>query len=144
MMDEIRISHKVLCITMTSLNLSSEATDSKGMDMEIERDDRGFTLIELLIVIVILGILATVVVLSVGGIRDQTDQQTCAGEARSLATAIEAYYTRAGSYPSAGWDPTAGSYALMRDDPEYFAVGGAGALVGAGDNSPVGTICDAI
>ena len=109
-----------------------------------DRDDRGFTLIELLIVIVILGIMATVVVLSVGGIRDQTDKSTCESEARSVATALESYYARVGTYPAAGWDPSTGTYALTRATPVYFAVGGGGTLLGAGDNSPVGTICDGI
>ena len=40
----------------------------------MKKQDEGFTLIELLIVIVILGILATVVVFAVSGIRDSGDQ----------------------------------------------------------------------
>ena len=54
----------------------------------------GFTLIELLIVIVILGILATVVVFAVGGISERGEESVCATDERTLATAVEAYFGR--------------------------------------------------
>jgi prepilin-type N-terminal cleavage/methylation domain-containing protein len=56
------------------------------------KQDKGFTLVELLIVIVILGILATVTVFAVRGITDKGQENACAVEARTLSTAIEAYY----------------------------------------------------
>jgi prepilin-type N-terminal cleavage/methylation domain-containing protein len=43
------------------------------------KQDKGFTLVELLIVIVILGILATVTVFAVRGITDQGQNSACAG-----------------------------------------------------------------
>lgn len=64
------------------------------------RDDRGFTLIELLIVIVILGILAAIVAFSVRGITDRGDESACKAEVKTVATAIEAYYAKVGSYPA--------------------------------------------
>jgi prepilin-type N-terminal cleavage/methylation domain-containing protein len=60
-------------------------------ELETKKNDKGFTLIELLIVIVILGILATVVVFAVGGIRDQADENVCATKKAEVATAAEAY-----------------------------------------------------
>lgn len=68
----------------------------------MKKQDKGFTLIELLIVIVILGILATVVVFAVSGIRDQGDQSACETEGRALQTALEAFYADSadGSYPT--------------------------------------------
>jgi len=54
--------------------------------------DKGFTLIELLIVIVILGILATVTVFAVRGITDTGQENACDVEQRTLDTAIEAFY----------------------------------------------------
>ena len=46
----------------------------------MKKNDEGFTLIELLIVIVILGILATVVVFAVGGITDKGKTSACKAE----------------------------------------------------------------
>src|SRR5437660_2258333 len=52
-----------------------------------ERDDRGFTLIELLIVIVILGVLAAIVVLAVGGVRSDATASACKADGRLVDTA---------------------------------------------------------
>ncbi len=60
--------------------------------------DRGFSLIELLIVIVVLGILATVVVFSVRGIVDRGEQSSQEIDQRILVTALENYYARNGVY----------------------------------------------
>ncbi len=56
--------------------------------------DRGFTLVELLIVIVILGILATVTVFAVRGITDKGQENACEVEGRTLDTAIESHYAQ--------------------------------------------------
>ncbi len=58
------------------------------------KQDKGFTLVELLIVIVILGILATVTVFAVRGITDQGQENACEAEQRALETAVEAYYAQ--------------------------------------------------
>jgi prepilin-type N-terminal cleavage/methylation domain-containing protein len=60
--------------------------------------DGGFSLIELLIVIVVLGILATVVVFSVRGIVDRGEQSSQEIDERVLVTALENYYARHGVY----------------------------------------------
>jgi len=59
-----------------------------------KNQDKGFTLVELLIVIVILGILATVTVFAVRGITDQGQTNACQVEARTIDTAIEAHYAQ--------------------------------------------------
>jgi prepilin-type N-terminal cleavage/methylation domain-containing protein len=51
----------------------------------------GFTLIELLIVIVVLGILAAVVLLALGGVTGQSAQAACKSDASSLNTAMAAF-----------------------------------------------------
>jgi general secretion pathway protein G len=58
--------------------------------------EEGFTLIELLVVIIILGILAAVVVFSVGGIGDKGQGSACKIDERTLRTAEEAYAARPG------------------------------------------------
>ncbi len=61
------------------------------------RKDEGFTLVELLIVIVILGILATIVVFAVRGITDQGQDNACKATAKTYEVAIEAYYAQYGN-----------------------------------------------
>ena len=61
-----------------------------------EQHDKGFTLVELLIVIVILGILATVTVFAVRGITDQGKASTCKADSKTLQTAYEAYVAQYG------------------------------------------------
>lgn len=61
------------------------------------KKDKGFTLVELLIVIVILGILATVTVFAVRGITDQGQGSACKATAKTYEVGIEAYYARFGN-----------------------------------------------
>src|SRR4051794_7198970 len=67
--------------------------------IERAREEAGFTLIELLIVIVILGILAGVVVFSVGGITDRGDVAACKTDVSTITVAVEAYRAKNGGYP---------------------------------------------
>lgn len=94
------------------------------MDTTVQtKKDRGFTLVELLIVIVILGILATVTVFAVRGITDKGQANSCKVERRSIETSFEAYFAGNGvdvpslaglvpgylkTNPSARWTFTAG------------------------------------
>ena len=52
--------------------------------VEVEKQDKGFTLVELLIVIVILGILATVTVFAVRGITNQGQTSACAADSVAI------------------------------------------------------------
>ena len=61
------------------------------------KQDKGFTLVELLIVIVILGILATVTVFAVRGITDQGQDSACAADEKTIQTAVEAWYAQNGT-----------------------------------------------
>ena len=67
------------------------------IEVEETKQDKGFTLVELLIVIVILGILATVTVFAVRGITDQGKSSTCKADKKTLETAVEAWYAQNGT-----------------------------------------------
>jgi general secretion pathway protein G len=62
------------------------------------KQDKGFTLVELLIVIVILGILATVTVFAVTGITNKGKTSACNADLKVLQTAEEANNANTGSY----------------------------------------------
>ena len=66
--------------------------------LDAARKDDGFTLIELLIVIVILGILAGIVVVAVGGISDRGQASACKADKKTLEVAEEANFAKNGSY----------------------------------------------
>ncbi len=66
----------------------------------VRQDESGFTLIELLIVIVVLGVLSTVVVFAVGGIKDRADAAACKSDVKTVSVASEAYNAQFGGYAS--------------------------------------------
>ncbi len=80
------------------------------------KQDKGFTLVELLIVIVILGILATVTVFAVRGITQNAQDNSCEVEGRTIATAIEAFYADTNAAPNdsdaatSGWTQLVPTY----------------------------------
>ena len=78
------------------------------------KEDKGFTLVELLIVIVILGILATVTVFAVRGITDQGQTSACAADKKTLQVAVEAFIAQNGS---------AGTGALAVTEPNLVTGG---------------------
>jgi len=103
----------------------------------VEKKDKGFTLVELLIVIVILGILATVTVFAVRGITDQGQQSACKADQKTLEVAVEAYYAQFGKTVAAT-DALLVSSELLRSPSTTFAVAADGITV-----SPIsGADCD--
>jgi general secretion pathway protein G len=92
--------------------------------IERAREEAGFTLIELLIVIVILGILAGVVVFSVGGITDRGNVAACKTDLSTVTVAVEAFRAKSptGVYPP-NLDPslTTGANQFLR--PQANLVG---------------------
>ena len=104
---------------------------------EARRNESGFTLIELLIVIVILGVLAAIVVFSVRGITNDSEEKACEIEVRTVETAIEAAKADTGSYPADVGDLVSGGY--LRENPEASNITDATAI-GADGSLPAAAI----
>lgn len=65
---------------------------------------KGFTLIELLIVIAIIGILSSIVLVTLSGAKTKARTNRAMGDLAQINTALQAYYAFMGSYPvSSGW-----------------------------------------
>lgn len=97
--------------------------------------DQGFTLVEVLIVLVVLGVMATVVVASVQGITDRGEEDSCKKDARVLATAVEAYFAKSGGdlIPATGADVdrferTLKDEGLLRDPSVLYDITADGAI----------------
>jgi prepilin-type N-terminal cleavage/methylation domain-containing protein len=75
--------------------------------------DEGFTLLELLVVIVILGVLATIVVFAVRGIVDQGEVSALEGDAKTLERAEESYQAMHGTYTD---EPGLVAAGFLRDE----------------------------
>jgi prepilin-type N-terminal cleavage/methylation domain-containing protein len=98
-------------------------------------NDEGFSLIELLLVIVILGILATIVVLAVGGMRSDAEDSACLADRRTLEKAGEAYFAQAPaeSIPATGavepYEQTLVDEGFLRNTSQYYDLDEFGQLV---------------
>ena len=64
------------------------------------RSQEGFTLIELMVVILIIGLLATIVVQNLKGATDKAKRIKAQADISAFKTALDRYYLDNGSYPS--------------------------------------------
>lgn len=88
---------------------------------------KGFTLIELLIVIAIIGILASIVLVSLSTAREKANVTKSVAQLRGINNALQAYYAQTGSYPvSSGWQAYCSAYGASLGDnwiPELVTAG---------------------
>jgi prepilin-type N-terminal cleavage/methylation domain-containing protein len=68
----------------------------------------GFTLIELLIAIVVVGVLAAVVIIGVGSLKDEGDASACKASADAATAAAVVYYANNHAYPGTIQDMVSG------------------------------------
>ena len=101
----------------------------RGMDPSLRWDDEGgedgFTLVELMVVIVILGLLATVVIINVMPSQDKAMRVKAEADIATMAQAMELYRLDNASYPGQG----EGLQALVRPPaslamPQNYRSGG--------------------
>ena len=71
----------------------------KSGSINILRSERGFTLIELLIVIVILGILMSMAVPALSGVKNMADTAVAKADLHNIMQSLEMYYLLEGEYP---------------------------------------------
>lgn len=79
---------------------------------------RGFTLIELLVVIAIIGILATIVMVSLNTARSKARDARRVSDIRQLQLALQMYYDANGSYPAALTNLTPTYISTVPTDPD--------------------------
>lgn len=91
-----------------------------------KKKKKGFTLIELLIVIAIIGVLASIVLVSMGGARSKARDAVRQADMRQVSSAMEMYYGDLDKYLQSSTSPTAiSSYmATTPKDPKTKAAYG--------------------
>jgi general secretion pathway protein G len=72
----------------------------KTMRERVRGSEEGFTLIELMVVILIIGLLATIVVQNLRAATDKAKRIKAEADISALKTALDRYYLDNGSYPS--------------------------------------------
>ena len=71
----------------------------------MKRISKGFTLIEMLIVITIIALLASLILVGMGGARAKTRDARRIADLHNVMNALELYYSKSYSYPDANnWD----------------------------------------
>jgi len=72
----------------------------KAAQVDKENYEMGFTLIELLIVIVVLGILMSMAVPALSGVKNKADTAVAKADLHNIMQSLEMYYLDAGKYPA--------------------------------------------
>lgn len=84
---------------LSTLSGSSYGSSSSPAQFTRHTSSAGFTLIELLVVIAIIGLLASIVIVSLSSARARSRDATRVAQIRQIAGAIELYFSENGTYP---------------------------------------------
>lgn len=87
--------------------ITGKKTNKNSEGSKMFKLNRGFTLIELLVVISIIGVLASVVLVSLNTARDKARDAKRAAMVNQVKLALEYYYDDYNEYPSIGTDGVA-------------------------------------
>jgi general secretion pathway protein G len=68
--------------------------------ISLKRKTSGFTIVELLIVIVVIGILATIVIVTFTGVQQRARNAKRQTDINAIASHISVYYANSGNYPT--------------------------------------------
>lgn len=68
--------------------------------VRLNNKNKGFTIVELLIVIVVIGILATLVIVTFTGIQQKARNSQRQTDINAVDSHLEAYYAESGAYPA--------------------------------------------
>ncbi len=95
------------------------------------KKQKGFTLVELLIVIIIIGILATLVIVTFSGVQARARDSKRQTDIGALDSHLEAYYAQHGWYPTLAQltDATWRSTNMQGFDPAALTAPGTGASI---------------
>ena len=133
--------------------------------ISLKKRQSGFTIVELLIVIVVIGILATLVIVTFTGIQQKARNSQRQTDINALDSHLEAYYAQTGSYPSfavltsSGWaganmkgldpealvDPKGGNLQSGSSDATHYgydAKAGGAACTDTGTGTAATSNCD--
>lgn len=72
----------------------------KNLQLKFQSLSRGFTLIEMLIVITIIAVLASMILVGMGGARAKARDARRIGDLHNIQNALELYYANYGTYPT--------------------------------------------
>jgi len=106
----------------------------------LKKQSKGFTIVELLIVIVIIGILATLVIVTFTGIQQKARDSQRKTDIGAVNSHVTAYYAETGTYPTlAMLNDSAWVAKHMKGlDPEALVDPKGGALTGTSDADQYG------